>query len=171
MIDKDFQSYIDREMRRLGKREGLALAGFYQFTLEDVITGEKIVKRYKNLVPTTGLTLIANNLTDATPTNTMLITHAALGTGTNAPAAGNTQLQTETYRNAIASLTNSSGVAYATAFFNQTEVTGTFKEAGLFTNATGAANSGVLLSRVAIDVTKTNTQKLTIDWTLTLTAA
>jgi len=72
------------------------------------------------------------------------------------------------YRNAIASRTNAVNVGYATAFFNQTEVTGTFREAGIFCNASGTANSGVLLSHVNINVTKSNTQKLTIDWMMTL---
>ena len=127
---------------------------------------EKIV--YENLVPTVGRTMIANNLTAGSPTNVMKITHCALGSSGTAPANADTQLGTETYRNSIASITNSNNVAYATGFFTATEVTGTFAEAGIFSNGTGSANSGVLLSHVLVAITKTNTQTLTLDWSLTL---
>ena len=167
-MDIGFEQYAKSIKRSIGDKVGML--GLYRFTLEDVITGEKIVKYYHNVVPTVGRTMIANNLTSPTPTNTMLINYAALGSNVAVPAIGDTQLGTETYRNVIASRTNLNNVAYATAFFNQTEVTGTFKEAGIFSNASATANSGVLVSHVAIDITKTNTQKLTIDWTLTLTS-
>lgn len=122
----------------------------------------------ENIVPTVGRTMIANNLTDATPTNSMLISHAALGTDGTTPANGDTTLGTETYRNAIASLTNGSNVGYATAFFNATEVTGTFAEAGIFSDGTGSVDTGILVSHVLISVTKSSSETLTIDWELTI---
>lgn len=121
-----------------------------------------------NIVPSVGRALIANVLTDATPTNDPLITHAALGTDGTTPANGDTTLGTETYRNAIASLTNASNVAYATAFFTAVEVSGTFAEAGIFCDGTGSADTGVLLSHVLISVTKSTSETLTIDWELTI---
>lgn len=127
---------------------------------------EKIV--YENLIPTVGRTMIANNLSSGSPTNVMKITHCALGSNGATPTNADTQLGTEVYRNAIASLTNSANVAYATGFFSATETTGTYAEAGIFSNGTGTANSGVLLSHVLISITKTNTQTLTLDWTLTI---
>ena len=137
--------------------------------MRNAITGvvEKIIE-VDNLIPTVGRTMIANNLTNASPTNVMKITHTALGTGAVAPANGDTQLGTETYRNAIASITNANNIAYATGFFSASECSGTYTEAGIFSNGTGSANSGVLLSRVAVSITKTTSQTLTIDWTLTI---
>lgn len=171
-MDKGFERYYNtlKKSGAIKNSDGVNCLGMYRFTLEDVVTGKKEIKYYHNLVPTVGLTNIANNLTSASPTYTLKVNYAALGSGTNTPAAGDTTLQTEVYRNAIASTTNASNVAYATAFFNQTETTGTYREAGIFAAATGTANSGVLTSRVAINVTKTNTQKLTIDWTITFTS-
>lgn len=166
IIDKEFQNYIDDAKAKCG--EAMSLLGVYRFTLEDVFTGEKEVQYYTNLIPTVGRTLIANNLTDPTPDNAILINYAALGSSTTSPANGDTQLTTETYRNAIASRTNVANIAYATAYFSQAETSGTYREAGIFCNATGTANSGVLLSHVSINVTKTLSQKLTIDWTLTI---
>ena len=151
------------------KQEKICLKGIWKFTIRDAKTGlVKRVQIYKNIIPTVGRTLIANNLTDASPDNAPRINYVALGTGTNVPANSDTQLQTESYRNQTASETNANNIAYVTGFFGAAECNGTYREAGLFSNGTGAANSGVLVSRVAINVTKSNTETLTIDWTLTI---
>jgi len=121
-----------------------------------------------NIVPTVARAMIANNLTDATPTNSMLISHAALGSNGAAVANGDTQLGTETYRNIIASITNASNIAYATAFFTATETSGTYAEAGIFSNGTASANSGIIVSHVLISVVKSTSETLTIDWELTI---
>lgn len=123
---------------------------------------------HKNIVPTTARTMIANNLTDATPDNTMLINKAELGSGTSTPANGDTALQTPTYRNAVASLTNASNIAYITAFFSATETTGTYREAGLYSNGSAGTGTGVLVSRVSVNITKSSSETLTIDWELTI---
>ena len=169
MIDKEFINKIKQIKGQVGEKAGAI--GIYRFTLEDVKTGKKIVKYYHNIITTVAFTLITNNLTDLTPDNDMLINYAALGTDATAVVIGDTVLGTETYRNLIASMTNSANIAYATAFFNQTEVTGTFKEAGIFSDGGAGADTGILISHVNIDITKTNVQKLTIDWTLTLANA
>lgn len=150
-------------------KDKVSLKGVYTFTIRDAKTGK--IKRQitvENIIPTVGRGMIANNLTAASPTNTPRVTHVALGSGTNAPANGDTTLQTETYRNAAASRTNVNNVAYVTGFFSATETSGTYREVALFCNGTGSANSGVLLSRVAVNITKTTSETLTIDWTLTI---
>ena len=168
-MDKEFQKKINQFKKQAKEKAGML--GVWRFTLEDVVTGKKTIKYYKNIVCKVGRTMIANNLTDPTPDNDMLANYAALGSNVAVVSENDTILGTETYRNAVASRTNADNIAYITAFFNQTEVTGTFKEAGIFCDATGVADSGILLSHVNIDITKTNTQKLTIDWTLTLLTA
>lgn len=150
-------------------QETVSLKGVYTFTIRDAKTGEiKRTYKYENVVPTVAKTLIANQLCDPTPTNTPVINKVALGTGTNAPAVGDTTLQTETYRNNVASLTNAANIGYATGFFSASETSGTFRECGLFSNGTGSANTGVLISRVAINITKSITETLTVDWQLTI---
>jgi hypothetical protein len=149
-------------------KEKTTLKGHYKFTLRDIHTGEEQVFEYDNIIPIVGRTLIANNLTAAVPDNNIRLNKAAVGTGTNAPANSDTQLQTETHRNDLASRTNAANIAYASAFFNATEVTGTLREAGIFANGTDTINTGVLFSRVAINITKSITQTLTLDWTLTI---
>jgi hypothetical protein len=165
-MDKEFAQKIKQIKKQVKGKAGLL--GVYRFTLEDVITGEKTVKYYRNITCIVGRTMIANNLTDPTPDNDMLANYVALGSDDTAVDENDTILGTETYRNAVASRTNADNVAYMTAFFNQTEVIGVFKEAGIFCDGAAGANTGILLSHVNIDITKTNTQKLTIDWTLTI---
>lgn len=169
MLDKDFEKFVDSLKRQCQGRA--VVIGAYRFILEDVKTGEKIVKYYKNIIPTVGFQLITNNLTDPTPDNDILISHIALGDGTTAPAIGDTTLENELYRNAVASRANSGAIAYATGYFNQTECSGTYKEAGIFCDGSLTPDDGILLSRVAIDVVKSLTQKLTVDWTLTFANA
>lgn len=149
-------------------KENLKATGKLKITKRDLDGNILSIHDYDNVVCTVAKTMIANNLTDVSPDNVMRINYGALGTNTTAPAAADTQLGTETYRNLVASQTNSANVAYITLFFSATECNGTYKEAGLFSNATGTANSGVIFSHVAIDETKTNTQTLTIDWTITI---
>lgn len=126
------------------------------------------VKMYENIVPTVARQMIANNLTNALPTNLMRVKYAEVGTGITAPANTDVALQTSTYRNSIASITNASNIAYVTAFYGATETSGTFREAGIFSDGSATAGTGVLVSRVAINVTKSTSETLTIDWTLTI---
>lgn len=149
--------------------ESIKVKGLLTATIRDAKTGEiKRVYRYKNLNPTVLFTMIANNLTDANPDNDMRINYGAVGTGTNAPALGNTTLQTELARTQIASISNNGPIAYATAFFTESQANGVLREAALFSNGTSTANSGVLVSRVNINITKSNSESLTLDWTITI---
>lgn len=158
------QFALDREIKQR-KDSGLEFMSLVR-ELNSICRTEKIV--FENIIPTVGRTMIANNLTSASPTNVMKLTHCALGSSSTSPTNADTQLGTEVYRNAIASLSNANNVGYATGFFTTTETTGTYAECGIFSNGTGTANSGVLLSHVLISITKTNTQTLTLDWTLTI---
>lgn len=151
------------------KQEGLKLYGVYTFTIRDAVTNKiKRVYKYKNIIPTVGRTMLANNLTDTAPDNDPRINYTALGTGITAPDNADTKLQTEVFRKLVASQTNTANVGYVTAFYTAPETSGTYKEAGVFCNATAAADSGVLFSRVAIDITKSVSESLTIDYTITI---
>jgi hypothetical protein len=146
------------------------LKGHYRFTKRDIKTGKVTgVYLYENIIPTVARTALVNLICNATPTNpSMLANYVALGTGVTAPANGDTSLQTETYRNLVASMDTDANIGYITGFFNATEASGTFKEAGVFCAGTAIANSGILLSRVAINITKSGSESLTVDWTLTI---
>lgn len=139
-------------------------------TIKDAKTGKvKRVIKYHNLVPTVGRTAIASYLGNVTGSPaTMYPNYCALGSGTNAPVNGDTTLQTETFRNTVASRTNANNIAYITGFFSATSTSGTFREAGLFIAGTASVNSGTLFSRVAINITKSTSETLTLDWTVTI---
>lgn len=151
-------------------KEQCSLRGKYKFTLRNAKTEEvEGIFEYENIIPAVGRTMLANNLAISAATNDPYINYVALGTGTNVPASTDTKLQTEYVRKVVASGDNTANIAYVTGFFGQTEGNTTLKEAGLFSNATGVADSGILLSRVAINITKTASQTLTLDWSLEIT--
>jgi len=152
--------------------QSIKIRGNVKFTIRNAKTGKiKRVHKYNNLTTTVGRTMLANNLASNSPDNTPVVTHIALGDDNTAPVVGNTTLNSEVYRNAVASLTNANNITYITGFFSATEDDDQYYEAGVFCDGTGAADSGVLFSHVAIDINKSNTETLTVDWTITLSDA
>lgn len=146
-------------------------------TLESVFLGsvrelnricktEKTV--HKNIVPTVGRAMLANQIGSNTPTNVPYAKYIELGSNATAPANSDIALGTSVYRNAVASRTSASNIVYVTGFFSATETSGTYAEAGVFCDGTASAGTGVLLSHVSISVTKTTSNTLTIDWTFTI---
>lgn len=124
----------------------------------------------ENITTTEGRTAIADVIAGV-GTYTGVVNYTALGTSSAAPAVGNTQLGTETYRKALSSGTKSSNVAYLETFYTASEVSGTFEEYGMFIDGTGAANSGQILNRFIQSVTKSVTETLNIQSQITLNDA
>jgi len=151
--------------------EGSKAIGVWRFLVRDTITGKTREYVIKNLIPTAGREQIAKALEGTIATvSDIKITHTSLGTGTNAPANSDTQLQTETFRKVVASSTHSLNQLFITAFYAANEGTpSTHREAGLHIGATATPNSGTLFSRVAINITRSVTETLTIDYTITFT--
>lgn len=150
----------------------LKLKGQYHIVVKDKDGNIKHDVTIDNITTTAFHTVIANNMTSNSPTNTMLVDYIAVGTGTTAPAIGNTTLETETARKLQTSRTNSAGVAaVATAFSAGDVPTSTLKEVGLFAGGTATADTGVLVSRAAIDLAVTATDAVFIDWRITIADA
>jgi len=143
--------------------------GVWRATLEDVNTGKKEIKYFYNVVPLTGLGMVCNNFADPTPDNAMLLTHCLLGSNATVVTENDTTLGTEVYRNTIQSKTSAANILYGTGFFSQTETDGTYKEAGIVSDGSAGADTGILVSHVNIDITKTAVQKLTLDFVITFT--
>jgi len=152
-LQKDGEPYMDkvRELNRMCETEVLV---------------------FENIIPTVGRTMIANNLAVSAADDDPFINYTALGTDDTAVADGQTTLIAETYRKTTASGTNADNVAYVSAFYTAAEVDGTFYEAGLFCDATAAADDGILFSRVLLNaptgLAKSVTETLTIDYTITI---
>ena len=126
-----------------------------------------------NLAVNTGLYSIASRLSGVDiPENVKsTITYCAVGTGTDAPAAGDTELQTENTRKQVSVRSVSDAVAKFRTYFNTSDANAVLKEAGLFgDDATSTPDSGTLFCRLAINKTKTDAETLTIDWEVSVSA-
>ena len=114
-----------------------------------------------NLVVTTGKQFIAGRMV-GTPTT---MSHMAIGTGTTAPAVGQTALIIQTGRVALGSATNAAATVTFTANFPAGTGTGAITEAGIFDGASG----GNMLSRTTFGViTKAAEDIMAISWTITV---
>lgn len=115
-----------------------------------------------NLIPTIGKEGIIDNLL-ASPTLGKP-THMAIGTGTEATAAGDTTLKTELDRNALAEKTRSAKVVTMKGEWAAGDGTGAITEAGLFS----ASSSGTLFARAVFSVVNKGAEDtLTITWKIT----
>ena len=143
------------------------------FTYDDYLelrrTGDH--KRYikdkgENLVVDTGLAQIVD-LMIGTDTNSF--THCRVGSGTNTPAAGDTDMQT--IIGSGVTITNryrSGSVAYYDTFFSTSSNNGTWAETGIANASTGSD----LLCRRKFSSTfaKTTSNTAVVAWSITLSA-
>lgn len=143
----------------------------YKYLLE-ILHSKFLVNQFaiENITCTVGRSVLAQRLSGTT-TYTGIVNYGALGTSSAAPAVGNTTLGTETYRKALSSGTYSSNIAYLENFYTASEVSGTFEEYGFFIDGTGSANSGQLFNRFTQSVTKSATESLNVQSTITLNDA
>ena len=136
--------------------DDLKLTGALTIALND-----EIVQETENLVVTAGKNQVADRMNNA---NTVM-THMAVGTGTNAAAAGDTTLQTENDRNALTSTTVTNNAVAYVATWAAGDATAAITEAGIF----DAASSGDMLARTKFDVVnKGSADSMTITWTITV---
>ncbi len=115
---------------------------------------QEIVQRNLIMVGTnTGLDLIVQRLI-GTNTYTLNINYGAIGTGSTAPAVGNTQLGTETARTTVAlsqDLTHNEAVLQF-FFADASLANGTYYEFGTFIDGTASANSGQIFNRALFSI-------------------
>ncbi len=145
--------------------------GFYgavKLIFKNVNTGEEEVHHILNVFVHSGKSGIARRLANA-ETGYGKITYMAVGTGVTAPAVTDVLMETELFRKAISVTAVNSNVVTFTTYFATSEANGALKEAGLFGDlATATANSGTLYAHTAINRTKTSSDTLTVEWTLTI---
>jgi hypothetical protein len=137
--------------------EGLKMKG----RLTVAINGE-VVRDIPNLVVTTGKNFVASRIKDATVD---AMSHMAIGTGSAAPAAGDTALGSELHRNALESTAVSNNIVTYQATFAAGEGVGAVTEAGLF----NAAAAGTMFCRTGFAVVnKGASDSMTITWSVTV---
>jgi len=138
-------------------------------TLRNIKTGKLDQQMVKNMFVTAGKYSLADALRGTETSNRGIITWAALGTGTTAPALADIKLETEIFRKTISVRSYALNVATFETFFTTAEANGSLKEAGLFgDDASAVADSGTLFCRTAINRTKTSSDTLTLRWAVTI---
>jgi len=145
--------------------EGLKLKGDVAVVLRDKNGNIKEERKINNLIVDTGLNFICDRMKD----DETAMTHMALGSGTTAPAAGNTALESQLgSREALDSSTVTNNQIVFISSFEAGDSTGAVSEAGIF----NAASGGTMLCRVTFSVVnKAADDVLSINWTITLTAS
>ena len=140
------------------------------------VTGQVAIKLYdkngklkdsrdvNNLVVTAGKGFISGRMITA---SVPIMSHMALGSGTTAPAAGDTALESILgVRELLDTGTSpAAGVVLYTSSFEVGEATGAVTEAGVFNGASG----GTMLCRTTFPtINKSATDTLSITWTITI---
>lgn len=130
--------------------------------------GACIASRHNNMVLNSGIDFLCNAF-GAGSTRPNVMDHIAVGTGTAATAAGDTELVSELLRKA-ASYSHSAGTAKLTVqtTFNAGEATGAITEAGIC----NASSGGTFFDRVTFPaINKGASDVLTVTFEITLTRA
>lgn len=149
--------------------ENLKLSGQLNIVLKDKTGKVKETREEKNLVVNTGLAYIVSRMKDTTKG---AMSHMALGSGTTAAAAGQTDLVSilgsrETLDSTTITGTNNEKVQYVCGF-EAGDATGAVTEAGIF----NASSSGDMLCRTVFSVVnKAADDTMTVTWTITLSAS
>ena len=149
--------------------ENLKLSGQLNIVLKDKAGNIKDQREVKNLVVNAGLAYIASRMTG---TAKSVMSHMALGSGTTAAAAGDTDLGSilgsrEALDSTTITGTNNEKVQYVSSF-EAGDATGAVTEAGIF----NAATSGDMLCRTTFSVVnKQPDDTMSVTWTITLSAS
>lgn len=149
--------------------ETLKLSGQLNIVLKDKAGNVKDQREVKNLVVNAGLAYIASRMVG---TSKSVMSHMALGSGTTAAAAGQTDLVSilgsrEALDSTTISGTNNEKVVYVSSF-EAGDATGAVTEAGIF----NAATSGDMLCRTVFSVVnKAADDTMSVTWTITLSAS
>lgn len=150
--------------------EGLKLRGDLQIQVISKDGKVKESREEKNLVVNAGLGFIASRMEGV---SSGVMSHMAIGSGTTAAAAGDTDLETTLgVREALDSTTANgaagNGTVVYVSSFEAAESTGAVTEAGIFNASTG----GDMLCRTVFPVVnKGADDTLSITWTITLSAS
>jgi hypothetical protein len=146
----------------------IQLRGCIEMQLRNAKNGKAVGDRISlNTVVTAGRRWVLERIQSVSPPSTT-ITHLGVGTGTTAPATGDTALGSETVRIAIGTYTTT-GLANnppswrAEATFATNEANTTLGEAGLF----NSSSAGTMLSRVTYStLNKTTSNTLSVSYTI-----
>lgn len=146
--------------------ENLKVKGRLNIVLKNSAGEIKDTREVDNLVVNTGLAFITSRMAG---TSSNVMSHMAIGSGTTAAAAGDTDLESILgSREALDSTTPTNNTIAYVASFEAGEGTGAVTEAGIF----NASTAGTMLCRTVFSVVnKGADDTMTITWTITLSAS
>jgi len=146
--------------------DGLKLRGDLGLVLRDKDGNIKEERTEKNLVVSAGLNFICDRMEGVSEA---VMSHMAVGSGTTAAAAGDTDLESILgSREALDSTTVSTNTITYVSSFEAGKGTGAITEAGIF----NASTAGTMLCRTVFSViNKAADDTLQITWTITLSAS
>jgi hypothetical protein len=146
--------------------EDLKLRGDVAIVLKDKNGNVKDSRKIHNLVVSSGLEFICSRMAG---TSAGVMSHMALGSGTTAPAAGQTDLVSILgAREALDSTNASANTITYVSSFEAGDGTGAVTEAGIF----NASSAGTMLCRTVFAVVnKAADDTMSVTWTITLTAS
>ena len=144
----------------------LKLKGRVGIVLKDKDGNVKETRDIDNLVVDAGLDYIASRMKDATAT---AMTHMALGSGSTAAAAADTDLGSILgSRELLDSTTVTDNTVVYVSSFEAGDATGAVTEAGIFNASTG----GTMLCRTVFSVVnKAADDTMSVTWTITISAS
>jgi hypothetical protein len=142
------------------------LKGYVFITVKDKDGNVKENRHEKNLVVSAGLNFICDRMEG---TSEGVMSHMALGSGTTAAAAGQTDLVSILgSREALDSTTVSANTITYVSSFEAGDGTGAVTEAALF----NASSSGTMLCRVVFAaINKQAADTMSVSWVISLTAS
>lgn len=152
-------------------KENMKASGRLAIVVKDSNGAIKDTREVDNLVVDTGLDWIAGRMADTAGAHTIptAMSHMAIGSGTTAAAATDTDVESILgSREALDSTTVTDNTVQYISSFEAGEGTGAVTEAGIF----NAATSGTMLCRTVFsEVNKAANDTMTITWTITISAS
>ena len=118
----------------------------------------------ENLIVTDGIGLMASRMADDSDSS---LTHLAIGDDTTVASIGQTALINELFRSAITSKTHSGAVTTYITSLSYSDANFVWKELGMFNDAT----AGTMFNRVVVNINKTASDAIDIQWDITFTGA
>lgn len=147
-------------------KDALKLKGRVGIVLKDKDGNVKETRDIDNLVVDAGLDYIASRMEG---TSSDVMSHMALGSGTTAAAAGDTDLESILgSREALDSTTVTDNQIVYVCAFEAGDATGAVTEAGIF----NASSGGSMLCRTVFAVLNiASDDSISVTWTITISAA
>ena len=146
----------------MNTKDDIKASGSLRVVVYDKSGAVKESREFDNLVVTTGKNFVASRIVGVADS---VMSHMAVGSGTTAAAIGDTALQTELGRVALASNTAALNVVTQTATFPAGTGTGAVTEAGVF----NAASAGTMFCRTVFAViNKGADDAMSVTWTVTV---